>query len=152
MEERARKRDAKAAISSHHHWSGISLDFIPIEHEGFIYEVYYLGKLIYVGKKSFWSNVSIAVPGKKRKQKVVKESNWQTYTGSSIDLNKAIRKLGKEKFIFKVVYLAKTKIDLTYYEVKSQVENDVLNHPEMLNDCILGKFYKGRVSKLDKIT
>jgi hypothetical protein len=151
MEERARKRDAKAAIRSHH-WAGISLDFIPLEYEGFIYEVYYLGKLIYVGKKSFWSNISIAIPGKKRKQKVVKESNWKTYTGSSIDLNKAIRKLGKDKFIFKVVYLAKTKIDLTYYEVKSQVENDVLNHPEMLNDCILGKFYKGRVSKLDKIT
>lgn len=152
MDKEAIRGKGKTGTTSSHHWSGLSLDFIPLEYAGFVYEVQYLGKLIYVGKKSFWSNTSTAIPGKKRRQRSVKESNWRIYTGSSVELNKAIRKLGKEKFIFKVIYLAKTKIDLTYYEVKSQVENDVLNKPEMLNDCILGKFYKGRISKLDKIT
>lgn len=152
MEKGARKRAIEERPTGH--WNNLPREFKPIDtdHEGFIYHVYYKDILVYIGKKSFWSWAAVSAPGGKRKIKTRRQSEWKSYTGSSKELNKAIRQLGKADFTFKVVYIAPTKIDLTYYEVKDQMEHDVLLSPKILNDCILGKFYKGRITKLDKLT
>ena len=55
------------------------------EYVGFVYVITYLSnKKRYVGKKLFKSTRRLApLKGKTRKRKVVKESDWKDYFGSS---------------------------------------------------------------------
>lgn len=97
------------------------------EYHGFIYLITNtVTDQKYIGKKSFWSTTSKLPKGKLRRVKTTKESNWKEYTGSCVELNEDIASLGKDKFTFEIIKLAKTKGLLGYCEMEEQIQHNVL--------------------------
>lgn len=108
--------------------------------EGFTYKILYTDGTVYFGKKNFIARKTLPpLKGYKRKRKVVKESNWRTYEGSS--------DWGKFKCVQKktILRLFKTKGALTYGEVELLVRERVLFRIDCLNNNISGKFYPTNV-------
>lgn len=99
------------------------------DYVGFVYIIEHLesGKK-YVGKKGFLASKTIQRKGKKKRVRV--PSDWQSYWGSSDSLHSDVLALGEDKFERRIIRLCKTKTELGYYELKYQVENDVLLKPD----------------------
>lgn len=97
----------------------------------------------YVGKKQFWSKRTKAVKGRKNRKHYSKESDWRTYTGSSVELNKSIEINGKNNYIFRIESLHKTRGSLYYREVQVQIFEDVLR-VRMPNG--IKKYYNGHIA------
>jgi len=121
---------------------------------GFIYyiENKETGKF-YIGKKQLLS-VNMKKLGKKEmadlpiqrgrkvtKKQVIKESNWKDYFGSNKQLLEDIKKLGEDKFERKILYICKSKKQLTYFEAHYQMQYEVLTS-DSYNDSIFGKFFR----------
>ncbi len=125
---------------------------------GFIYRItnistgkFYIGKKIInnttnirMGKKEK-AKIAEDIVGKGRrpsKKKVIKESNWATYWGSSKQLLEDIKQLGEDAFIREIIHYCYNKKQLSYYEMKYQIIYKVLEHPEYsYNENIAGKFF-----------
>ena len=108
------------------HWI-TEIDFEPSEWFGFVYEITHVetGRS-YIGRKQFNFTNRKRVKGRKNRKKVIKESDWKTYTGSCKELNEEITEVGKEKYKFVITKLCKTKRELGYTETELQIKNDVL--------------------------
>lgn len=99
----------------------------------------YIGKKLSKFSKTTYKIVKLKNGKKKRKKIKSKiDSDWQQYTGSNIELNQDIEKLGIENFTREILYYCKSKTELSYYEAKLQFEYDVL-----LNE---DKWYNGWIS------
>jgi hypothetical protein len=91
----------------------------------------------YIGKKQCTSILKRKpLKGKKNKRHEVVETDWKTYTSSSLELNKDIELFGKDKFIFKIVRWCESKAELAYFETKMQFECDVLFRDDYYNGII----------------
>ena len=121
---------------------------------GFIYKITNLetGKY-YIGKKAFFHNKKKKLtkkeiaeqtgPGRKATTRVDQvDSGWKSYWGSSKELLADVKKLGEDKFERLILKFAKTKKQLTYYELESQILHNALFDSTSYNDNILGKFFK----------
>ena len=130
------------------------LEQIPKLTIGFIYRIINQDSLVfYIGKKLIWSTVNkklgkkeaANLPTKRGRnpttKKVITESNWRNYYGSSKPLLEDIKRLGKDKFIREILLFCDSKRDLTYQEVKYQFQYNVLE-VDSYNNTILGKFYR----------
>lgn len=105
---------------------------------GFVYQITNLdnGKK-YIGKKWFWSTKKLPpLKGKKRKRTVVKESDWNTYYGSSEEVKLLVEQQGPETFEREILRLCNTKGECTYYEAKYQFDFDVLLRDDYYNEFI----------------
>ena len=111
---------------------------------GFIYEIENLidGKL-YLGRKYFTKAGTKQVKGKRKKTR--KESDWRDYYGSSPRLLEDVEKLGKDKFVRRIVRLCKTRGETNYWEAKLQFANQVLESDKYYNDNILVKFTRRNI-------
>lgn len=108
----------------------------------------------YIGKKIF-KNTTNKKLGKKElaslptqrgrtpsKKKIITESNWKTYYGSADEVKKWVKTTPLDKLQRVVLRLCKTKISLSYYEVKYQMIYGVLEDDKIwVNNSILGKFF-----------
>jgi len=113
---------------------------------GFIYRINYTDGTVYFGKKNFTIQRTLPpLKGYKRKRKILKESNWKKYEGSS-DWGKY--KVVQSKTILKVF---KTKGGLTYGEVELLVRERVLFRLDCLNFNISGRFYKRNIETKEVI-
>ena len=111
---------------------------------GFIYEIECLyNSKLYLGRKYFTKAGTKQVKGKKRKTR--KESDWKDYYGSSPRLLEDIEKLGKDKFVRRIVRLCKTRGETNYWEAKLQFANEVLESDKYYNDNILVKFTRRNI-------
>lgn len=108
------------------HWI-CYVDFDPDQWFGFIYKITEknTGKE-YIGKKQFTKLRRKAIKGRKNKKHIRTSSDWQSYTGSSNELNEQISIKGKDNYKFEIISLHKTKGSLHYAEVRSQITEDVL--------------------------
>jgi len=130
------------------HWNIEEEQFDPNEWFGFVYIITNIenGRK-YIGRKQLNSRRRHIVKGRKNRKVIIKESNWKEYTGSCVELNEDIAQLGKEKFIFQVLRLCKTKRELSYAEVEEQFRHDVLNaklengEREFYNRNIMSRFF-----------
>ena len=114
---------------------------------GFVYRIenketgkFYIGqkKILKVEKRP-------PLKGKVRKRKVVKQSDWKTYCGSSNELKKDIESLGEDKFDFKIICFCDCKWKCSYWELYYQMQNHVLFREDSYNGIInvrLSKFNK----------
>ena len=123
---------------------------------GFIYIITNLiDNKHYIGKKQCKSRIKRKpLKGKTRNRIDHKESDWKTYTSSSKELNEAIQKHGKENFIFKILRTCDSKWALAYYEIKEQIDKEVLFKEEYLNgiiNCRIGKAPKLEMDKYKSI-
>lgn len=122
-------------------------------HAGFVYEITDIsnGKR-YIGKKKFSSTRTLKpLKGQKRKRKVVSESDWMDYYGSSEEVKALVEEFGPERFERKILRLCKTTAEMSYYEMKEQVERDVLLKPnEYYNAFVGGKVHRNHLKHLQK--
>lgn len=117
---------------------------VPDNFYGFVYEITNLvTNKIYIGKKqSVFRRKKPLRKGKKKREIVIKESDWKTYTGSNNELNRDIEALGKDKFTFKILRFCNSKWQLAYYEIEEQIKRGVLLNENFYNgiiNCRLGR-------------
>lgn len=113
---------------------------------GFVYVITNLetGKK-YIGKKLL-TRIKKLVRKKKRTVRVRKESDWKSYWGSNQYLLEDITKQGMNNFKREILCFCKSKGDLSYMEMKHQINNDVLHKPEeFYNAFIGGKIHRKHV-------
>jgi hypothetical protein len=103
----------------------------------------------YVGRKYF-NTVRKLKPlmGFKRKRKVIKETDWKEYWGSSKRLLEDIEKHGKHNFKREIICLCDTRGQTNYMEAKIQFEEDVLIKENNYNGIIAIKLGQGSINKL----
>lgn len=108
------------------HWN-FNQEFNPDDFVGFVYQI--TNKITgqkYIGKKFFRNTVRRPVAHRKNKKRIIKESNWKEYTGSSKKLNEDIAKIGKENFEFQILSLHESKGTLAYTEVEQILTRNTL--------------------------
>jgi hypothetical protein len=113
------------------------------DYEGFVYLI--TNKQTnrkYIGKKSFWSRVSLKSG---RKQTI--ESDWKKYYGSSDELSQDIKLIGKHNFNREILHLCRTKKETTFFELQELYARQVLLSEEYYNKSIQGKFFKSEMQK-----
>ena len=77
------------------------------------------------------------------KQKVITESDWQTYYGSQKEIVNLVKEGKETDFKREILQYVKDKKQLTYFECKYLFINEVLEtRNNYINDNILGKFYR----------
>jgi len=122
-----------------------SIEDMPDGTYGFVYEITHnqSGRK-YIGKKVLYFNRTLPpLKGKKRKRKVVKESDWKNYFGSSKEIKEIISENRQSELQREILVYATSKKLLTYYETKFLFIKGVLEKEnKYINDNILGKFYR----------
>ena len=122
-------------IQNSQQWINESGEEITSEHYGFIYEIINLqsGKR-YIGRKYFTRAASKVVKGKKKKIRL--ESNWHNYYGSNKQLLEDVKVMGKQSFVRKIIHLAKSRSECSYYESKEIFQRDALLSDDYYNQWI----------------
>jgi hypothetical protein len=128
--------------------------FEPIELDpkkiyGFVYLIENLvnGRK-YVGKKLFFFKGFKTV--KKKKKRILVESDWKTYYGSSNALQKDIDEIGKINFRRVILHLCTSKSECSYLEMKEQVERKAILSDEYYNDQIRVRVTRNQLTKYRK--
>jgi hypothetical protein len=112
---------------------------------GFVYNItnlitgrQYIGKKLSKFSKTSYKTVTLK-NGTKKKKKIKSKinSDWMTYYGSSIELNKDIEELGKDNFKREILYYCNSKAECSYIEAREQFERRVLESDD---------FYNGQIS------
>ena len=110
------------------------------DYYGFVYEITDTdNNKKYIGKKWFWSTKKKPpLKGKTRKRIVKSESDWQKYFGSSEEVKLLVEESGESRFKREILRLCKTKGECSYWELKYQMEFDVLLKPEEYYNSFVG--------------
>ena len=112
--------------------------------EGCVGMVYLITNLMtdkkYVGKKIFHFSKTRQIKGRKRRSKV--ESDWQTYFGSNKELIQHVQIVGEDKFKREILHLCINKSQMSYLELREQIDRRVLETEEYYNEWISAKVRK----------
>ena len=140
-----RKTKTKGSVEQAHiytfmQWTynGKKITKIPDEYEGFVYLITNntTGQK-YIGKKlAKFKTTKPPLKGKKNKRRGTKESDWQTYWGSSDRLNADVAQLGEDKFTREILYLCKGRGEMSYIEAREQFDRRVLETDDYYNGII----------------
>lgn len=111
---------------------------IETQYVGFVYCITNLidGRKYIGKKKSTFVKTSIKTvklkSGEKRKKKIrsTVDSDWREYFGSSEELKADVTKLGDQNFSREILKFCSTLSELSYVELKYQIDLDVLLHPD----------------------
>lgn len=118
-------------------------------HVGFVYCITDESGKKYVGKKLFFSTRRLPpLKGKKRRRTKITESDWQDYFGSNEEMCLLVEKLGREKFKREILHLCDGKGELSYMELKEQMDRRVLLRDEYYNGIIQCKIHSSHVKRL----
>jgi len=90
----------------------------------------------YVGKKLFRSLRKKKVKGKYKR--VMVQSDWRKYFSSCKELHDEVEAFGEGNFKREVLRLCKTKSELNYFELKTQMDLDVILRPEEYYNSFVG--------------
>ena len=92
---------------------------------------------MYIGKKFFWSKKTLPITKtRKRRKRLLVESDWKNYYGSNVHLKEEVEKHGDEMFHREILHLCKTKGECAYLEAKEQFARDVLIDDKYYNGII----------------
>lgn len=116
---------------------------------GFVYEITdKKNNKKYIGKKNFWTRRRLKpLRGKSRRRVQIAESDWKDYYGSNEELKGLVEKLGADNFHREILLLCRSKGEMTYYEMKYQIDNEVLFREDYYNEFIGGKIHSKHVKK-----
>lgn len=130
---------------------------VPEDYIGFVYKISCINKnneffgWTYFGMKQFFSTTTKKLGKKelslitdkrlKKTKKETKESNWRIYNSSNKILQELIKK-NPTHFKKEIIDFCKTKKQLSYYELKLLVCNDVLLDEKNFNQNVLSRYFK----------
>jgi hypothetical protein len=118
------------------------------QYQGFVYVIVEktTGKK-YIGKKFFWKpKILPKTKTRKRRVRTVMESDWKIYFGSSKEVQSLVEQNGEDNYKRIILKLCKTKGECSYYEMKYQLEYDVLLKPdEYYNAFVGGKIHRNHI-------
>jgi hypothetical protein len=121
------------------YYKGEPVEEIDEKYVGFVYIITNTvsGKA-YIGKKlSKFSKTNIKTVtlknGNKKKKKIRSkiESDWKTYWSSSKEVIEDVKTLGFDRFTREILMFCLSKGTASYFEAKFQMQNEVLEHPDM---------------------
>ena len=120
------------------------IDELPDDCVGFVYLITnnvsgrkYIGKKLAKFAKTTTRVVKLKNGTKKKKKIRSKiDSDWQTYYGSNIELNKDVAELGPENFTREILFYCKSKAECSYIEAREQFKHKVLESEEYYNGHI----------------
>jgi hypothetical protein len=129
------------------------VEILPETCVGFVYLItntltgrMYIGKKLAKFSKTTYKTVKLKNGTKKKKRIRGKiDSDWQTYYGSSLELNADILKLGKENFKREILYYCKSKAECSYVEAKIQFERKVLESDDYYNGQISCRIHQSHI-------
>lgn len=140
--KKPRKKNIKPPVGAHkivfpedtiieHQWyyNGSPLLEIPENIIGFIYCI--TNKITgrkYIGKKNFFGIKTRSI--KKQKYRERCQSDFITYYGSNLQLNKDVIEFGCHQFHREILLLCETKSQMSYFETKYQFQYDVIGNPD----------------------
>lgn len=105
----------------------------------------------YVGKKTLVSKRRLPpLKGKTRRRTKIVESKWQDYFGSSDEVNAILEEHGRDIFKREILHLCKSKSEMSYLELKEQMDREVLLNDEYYNGIIQVKIHRAHVKTLKK--
>ena len=117
------------------------------DYQGFIYRIIRKsdGKF-YIGRKYYWKTIKMKpLKGRKNKRHKRIESDWKSYLGSSNSLTEDIELLGENAFEKEILMNCYTKWECSYYEMKYQVNEEVLFRDDCYNGLIRVRLKKQKV-------
>ena len=119
-------------------FDGKVIDELPDDCEGFVYLITNLKtQQKYIGKKlAKFKTTKPPLKGKKNKRRGKKESDWRDYWGSSDRLQADVDKLGEKNFTREILYLCKSRAEMSYIEAREQFDRRVLETDEYYNGII----------------
>lgn len=122
----------------------------PEDYIGFVYVVTNREtSMRYLGKKLFWSVRKLKpLKGQKRKRTVRVESDWKTYCGSSETVKALVEEKGLELFDREILHLCKSKGELSYMELREQLDRDVLLRPDYYNGIVNARINRLHVKNM----
>jgi len=136
-------------------WYYNDREFNPSEDElrdwqGFVYIITDLtNNKKYVGKKGFWSKKTLPpLKGKTRKRRSIVESDWQKYYGSSDLVKQLLSEHGEQGFRREILYLCKSKGEMSYLEAREQFDRSVLLDDTYYNGIINCRIHRSHVQRL----
>jgi len=117
---------------------------LPEDCVGFVYIITnltnnrkYIGKKLAKFSKTTYKTVKLKNGTKKKKRIRSKiSSDWQTYYGSSDELNKDVANLGTDNFSREILYYCKSKSECSYIEAREQFTRKVLESTDYYNGQI----------------
>ena len=114
------------------------LDEIPEGYIGFVYLITNLKSgQKYIGNKlAQFKRTKPPLKVKKLKRRSIVESDWRDYWGSSERLQADVNTLGPENFTREILYLCKSKAEMSYLEAREQFERRVLETDDYYNGII----------------
>lgn len=119
------------------------LNEIPEGIIGFVYCITNLKtKRKYIGKKLFKFTRTTRKKGKKVKKIV--DSDWVSYFGSNEELKEHVNLLGEKNFKREILYLCENKSQMSYLELREQIDRRVLESDEYYNQWISVKVRKNK--------
>lgn len=136
-------------------YNGNVVEIIPEDIQGFVYILTcsVTGKK-YIGKKNAWFiKTSIRTitnkKGEKKKKKIKTKvpSDWQDYYGSSSELTEHIKNVGIDNIQRTILYMCKTKSELSYYEAYEQFTSNCLLSQDYFNSWIMVRVRKEHLIK-----
>lgn len=121
------------------------------DYVGFVYIITNLEtNMKYVGKKLFMSTRRLApLKGKTRKRKVVKESDWMSYYGSSEEVKTLVEELGVNSFKREILHLCNKKGEMSYLELYEQVVRNALMSDDYYNGIVQAKIHRSHVKNIN---
>ena len=106
----------------------------------------------YVGKKIFQSKRRLApLKGKTRKRTKIVESDWMNYYGSSEEVRMIVEEKGADNFKREILHLCNSKGEMSYLELKEQMDREVLLNDDYYNGIIQVKIHRSHVKSLKPI-
>lgn len=117
---------------------------LPDDCVGFVYLIVnktnnrkYIGKKLAKFSKTALKTITLKNGTKKKKKIRSKvDSDWATYYGSSIELQKDVSNLGEDNFTREILFICKSKAECSYIEAREQFNRCVLESTDYYNNQI----------------
>jgi len=134
-------------------YENTQINELPDDCVGFVYMITnnltgrkYIGKKLSKFSKTTYKVTKLKNGTKKRKRIRSKiDSDWQTYYGSSDELNKDIETLGSQNFSREILYYCRSKSECSYIEAREQFQRRVLESDEYYNGHIQVRVHKSHI-------
>ena len=110
----------------------------------------YIGKKLAKFSKTTYKTVKLKNGTKKKKKIRGKiDSDWQTYYGSSPNLQADIDTIGKENFSREILFYCTSKAECSYVEAREQFTRKVLESDNYYNGHIQVRVHGSHIKKLN---